>query len=244
MSYRTFHPERLDVATTTISGAEAHHLVHVLRCQVGEGIELFDGQGVSAQALITNATRTEVEVRIESVRTEAYYPTPALTIATAIPKGDRITWIAEKLTELGTARLCPLDLERSVVKPGEGKLQRLKQTVIAACKQSGRNILMPIDLPVHWKHFLNNRGAQEVVLVADPSGVPFREFTGQVSSHSRNLETALEVTACVGPEGGFTEAELDLAREEGANIVSLGDGILRIETAVIALASYFSLTAR
>jgi 16S rRNA (uracil1498-N3)-methyltransferase len=214
-----------------IEGPEAHHLSTVLRAAVGDTVELFDGQGNMATATINAVTKKNVIVDIRDV-----HHTPAaphqLTLATAVPKGERCDWLVEKATELGVTRWVPLITERSTVDPRDSKLDRLRQTVISACKQSGRNWLMEISPVTPWAQFLANFGPEQRFLVAAPGSD--RQFTPAVSRPAA-------LTVAIGPEGGWTDDELDSARQHGAEIVSLGPQILRIETAAIAVAAGWRL---
>lgn len=217
-----------------LPASESHHALHVLRLKSGDELEVFDGKGKLARAAISKVGRKEVSLRIlELLQDEASLPRVSITLATAVPKGDRFRWLVEKATELGVARLVPLIATRSVVDPGQHKLQKLEQTVIAACKQSGRLWLMEIGTSVALTDFVKDCGKTRKILVADTSGRSIREL----DPDKRCLTPFSEISVLIGPEGGFTEEELSLARENGAECLSLGPNMLRIETAAIALCS-------
>jgi 16S rRNA (uracil1498-N3)-methyltransferase len=148
-----------------------------------------------------------------------------LTLATAMPKGERVDWLVEKACELGVSRLQPILTSRSVVDPGSGKLDRLRRGVIEACKQCGRNRLMEIKSPIAWGDLLSE-GTEAIGLVAHPGGASFENWPENSEGTS--------VTLAIGPEGGFSEAEIDAAVVLGWTLVSLGATILRIETAGLA----------
>jgi 16S rRNA (uracil1498-N3)-methyltransferase len=126
----------------------------------------------------------------------------------------------------------PLIMSRSVVIPGAGKLDKMRRTIVEASKQCGRTRLMELEAPLAWSDFVAGQLSKGSAWVAHPSGVPF-EFT-------RDLPPGPVVTA-VGPEGGFTDAELELAAQSGATLISLGPRVLRIETAALALATAFTI---
>src|SRR5262249_32829881 len=120
MSKRFYLPSISAEPTARLGGGEAHHLSRVLRLQPGDLVTLFDGQGSEAQARIDCIDGENVELSIQS-RTTDDSPGRLVTLATAVPKGERFDWLVEKAVELGVHRLIPLVTERSVVKPGDGK---------------------------------------------------------------------------------------------------------------------------
>lgn len=224
MAERFFSPTAAaDTPDFTLDGDEARHLARVRRVRKGELVELFDGQGFAISAEVVAVLKDRVQLR------QAGPPLPdrtapiSLTLATAVPKGDRFDWLVEKATELGVDRLVPLVTERSAVDPRFAKLDRLRRNVIEASKQCGRNRLMRIEPTIPWTDFL--RTQVENALVCHPSGshLPVRWKTSKT----------LDACVTIGPEGGFTEEEVDAARAVGWGIVSLGETLLRIETAGI-----------
>ena len=228
-----FHYEEISSgAEIELTGAEAHHALHVLRMKPGQVVELFDGRGGVGPAEIVAIGRRSLTLRVSEVRRDAEPSGGGLVLGVAVPKGDRFRWLVEKATELGVSTLVPLELERSVVDPGAGKLDKLRQTVVAACKQSGRNRLMEIAEPLSWQRFLDQTCAGRTLLVAHPGGDFLASVLGDASPETR-------WAAAIGPEGGFTDAEIEQARSRGAMIVALGGGILRIETAAVAIAAVF-----
>ena len=238
MSRRFYLPSELNVAAVELAGSEAHHLLHVLRCQVGEKVCLFDGNGTEATARIAAVTKRTAELEIVATRSPEGPEHTQLILATAVPKGERFRWLVEKSTELGVNRLIPLQTSRHVVDPGSGKLEKMRQTVIAACKQCGRNRLMRIGEATPWSTFLENECRDQPVFVAHSDGQPSHEAVRPTGS-----ATATSIVLAVGPEGGFTDAEIDEAVQLGATLVSLGPRILRIETAALAMATLFGQMA-
>jgi 16S rRNA (uracil1498-N3)-methyltransferase len=236
---RFYAPTSLEQPAIELPDEEAHHLQNVLRKRVGDRVAVFDGRGGAAVAEVESLRRNHVRLSILSREPPTAIPSPAIVLATAVPKGDRARWLVEKATELGVDRWVPLQTERGVVDPGETRLDKLRQTVVAACKQCGRNRLLEISSPVTWPELLAESGAAPGLIVADPAGMPARETVG--------TEAAVEsgrLTAAVGPEGGFTPRELDDARAAGAQFVSLGPPVLRIETAALALAALLTCGVR
>ncbi len=228
MSRRFFVSGPLRAGSLRLAGSEAHHLVRVLRIGVGQRVVLFDGGDFEAPADVTGIDAGGVELIVHEPRVSHTEPAVDLVLAVAVPKGDRFGWLVEKATELGVRRLVPLVTERSVVIPGPGKLEKMRRTIIEASKQCRRTRLMELAEPAEWPAFLMQESAAGNIRVAHPAGNPFD--AAQIAGEGR-------VVAAVGPEGGFTEAELELAANRGAALVSLGPRVLRIETAALALAA-------
>ena len=224
---RFYHPGSLTAAHIELEGSEARHLVHTLRKKPGEIVSVFDGEGREATAEILANAKDCVQLKLFDLRAPIQNGRPHLALATAVPKGDRFRWLVEKATELGVDTLHLLRTERSIVHPAQGKMDKMRLTVIAACKQSGRNRLMQINPTVTWADLIQCHSGQQL-LVADPLGQPLASVIG-------SLDSTLPVVMAVGPEGGLTDAERDAATARSARLVSLGGNILRVETAAIAL---------
>jgi 16S rRNA (uracil1498-N3)-methyltransferase len=229
MSERFFIPSPPVHGRVVLTGDEARHLVRVLRGQVGDDVVVFAGEGIEWSAKITRLGRDEAELETGPARHDPPSVGPALSIAVALPKGERQKWLVEKLTELGAAQLIPLETERGVAEATPAACERLRRGVIEACKQCGRNRLMAIGEPRSVATALADMPPDSRVVIADPGGI---------SLDPRGLAAnATSLLAIVGPEGGFTAAEIAAAEQAGAIRVGLGPHILRIETAAIALAA-------
>lgn len=227
MSERFFLDKAPEAGRAELSGDEARHLARVLRAKVGDTISVFDGSGCEWPARITTLGRDRVGLEVGPALTVAI-PPRSLTLAVALPKGDRQKWMVEKLTELGCTRLVPLVTTRGVAEATPGAIQRLMRSVVEACKQCGRNTLLEIASPLTMAQVLAGRDAATLSLIADPEGEPLGPM---LAGH------AGVVLALVGPEGGFTAEELAMATAAGCHRVSLAPHVLRVETAAIALAA-------
>jgi 16S rRNA (uracil1498-N3)-methyltransferase len=216
----------------TLGGSEAHHLLHVHRGKPGMEVILFDGQGGEYLARIVAVERRDVHLDVWE-RQEVSRESPChITLGVALPKGQRQQWLVEKAVELGVAELVPLVTARAVARPAASTLSRLRRTVVESSKQCGRNQLMTITPPLQLTEYL--RGA--------PSAV-----TCRVLVHPARTGQAAEAPAtpasidhrrwhlAIGPEGGFSDEEISLARDSGWVLASLGPRILRVETAAVAL---------
>ena len=229
MSERFFIDDPPAEHRALLEGDEARHLTRVLRAKVGDTVSLFDGRGREWPARVASIGRDRVELDTGAPTID---PLPAgvpLTLAVALPKGDRQKWMVEKLTELGAARLVPLETTRGVAEATAAAHSRLQRAVIEACKQCGRNTLMEIASvrPIHRLLAEASTGARAVI--AHPGGRPLDEAVAS--------QAATEIIALIGPEGGFTDEELGVADRAGVIRVSLGPHILRVETAAIAMAA-------
>jgi 16S rRNA (uracil1498-N3)-methyltransferase len=225
MSERFYLNWPLQPGPVTLEGAEAWHAM-VCRLRPGDAVCLFNGDGLEYWARIVEMGRREVSLEIERVATPQRELPFSLEVAAPLPKGDRGQFLIEKLTELGVTSFVPLACERSVIHPGEAKLEKLERYVIEASKQCGRNVLMRIEPLREWKTYVTPRESDEGRWLAHPLG-----NSTWPQSAPRGGRIA------VGPEGGFTDAELAAGREQGWQLVSLGPRILRIETAAIAMVS-------
>ena len=237
MSDRYFVESPVTSDRAVLAGAEAHHLLHVMRAKAGEQVTLFDGSGWEFEALVQRLGRSEVELAVVARREIDREAVVALTLGVALPKGDRQKWLVEKIVELGVARLIPLETERGVAQPVANALERLRRTVIEASKQCGRNRLMEIAEPRAWKTFLAEYADVPCRMVAHPIGAA-------ANSHSPLTDATYawptgegHIVMAAGPEGGFTEEEAAQAVAQGWQPIDLGPRILRVETAAIALAA-------
>ncbi len=211
-----------------LEGDEAHHLARVRRIAPGAEVELFDGVNTHSQpARVIAVSNRSVELRLEGDPVAGREAAVELTLATALPKGDRIDWLIEKAVEVGVRRLVPLRTERSVVDPREAKLDRLRRRIIEASKQCGRNRLMELSAPVDWASFQNmTDGCTR--LFADPEGPP--------PAHWPTLPPHQRRVLAIGPEGGWSDREREAALADPVNgwtPVGLGTILLRIETAAL-----------
>jgi 16S rRNA (uracil1498-N3)-methyltransferase len=225
VSIRFYCPDIPRDGRCRLPAEEARHLIRASRHVLGDRVELFDGFGFATIAQVVEMGRDHVVLAVEGPRIPEVPPPCFLTLATAIPKGDRFDWLVEKATEIGIERLIPLVTERSVVDPRESKLERLRRTILEASKQARRNRLMALDAPMSWSDLVRSTEFQ-VCLIARPDGLPPACWP--------HLPKGRSITLAVGPEGGFSPAEEDLADLHGWCPIRLSTNVLRIETAGLA----------
>ncbi|MCC7205007.1 MAG: 16S rRNA (uracil(1498)-N(3))-methyltransferase [Phycisphaeraceae bacterium] len=207
---------------------EARHALRVLRLRPGEPVEIFNGQGLAARGDFLCQGR-DAGVKLTSLR-HTPRPMPTLTLAVAMPKGPRVDQLVSQLTQLGVDTLVPLLTERTVVDPGQSKLDRLRKLVIESAKQCGRDWLMDIAPPTTFSVLLTL--PRDLLLIADPLGRPLDAHTTQQAAPSPHSLLVL-----VGPEGGLTPDETELAIAAGGRPWRFASHILRIETAAVAAAA-------
>lgn len=228
MSNRFFINEQLGLGEFRLEGSECHHLTHVRRFATNDEVVLFNGDGKDYVGTISQIEKKTVLIEIlrelEVDRELSFH----LHIASAMPKSDRTDFLIEKLTELGVSEFTPLITIRSVVKPDDSKREKLERAVIESSKQCGRNKLMKINSPSRWSDWQNKQFGFRLIA-----------HTGNSNEKIGNNPIEQSVLIAIGPEGGFTNEEVEQAAANGWNTFSLGSRILRIETAAIAAACRF-----
>ena len=229
MSRRFFAESPISGDNIELTGPEAQHLAKVMRAKAGDEVTIFDGTGFEFGAEVTIVARASVELRIIE-RREVDRELPfELTLAVALPKGDRQRWLVEKAVELGCTRLQPIVTTRGVAQPTGNALARLERAVIEASKQCGRNHLMEIARPQRLSDLLTSTDKSATRLLAHPDG--------DAASLNETRESDSKTVVAIGPEGGFAPEEVALAEAEGWRRLPLGPRILRTETAAIACAT-------
>jgi len=212
-----------DTGTLILSEEESKHLCKVMRKDVGDKVFILDGKGKKATAEITLAHSKKAEVSILEVQTIERRSAVHLTIAIAPTKNlNRIEYFVEKATEIGIDAIQPIlchQSERKIL-----KTDRLEKIAIAAMKQSGQVFLPEISELVSVSEFIRT----------NPNGLiaycPEHLTNPQLLNEVKNRES---ITILIGPEGDFTQEEVNFALENGYKTVSLGNSILRTETAGI-----------
>jgi 16S rRNA (uracil1498-N3)-methyltransferase len=225
-------PAEVQDGALVLRGEEAHHLARVRRHRQGEVVEVVDGAGNWYQVRIESVDRDEVQAQILDHQQDRGESPVRLSLAAALVKGQRFDFLVEKATELGVAEMVPLLTERGVVKAGsEHKAARWEHLARAALKQCGRSRLPQIAAPAALAEVVRAgvEGGQQVLLAVPAGGEELRRcLDGQ---------RAGRVVLAVGPEGGFSPGEVEVARRQGARVFSWGNRVLRSETAGMVLAA-------
>ncbi|MDZ4820121.1 MAG: 16S rRNA (uracil(1498)-N(3))-methyltransferase [Planctomycetota bacterium] len=242
MADRYFAESPITGSSAELTGPEAHHLAHVMRAKVGTEVTLFDGTGQEFAAQVQRVGRSTIELTITSAVAVDRELNLEVTIGVALPKGDRQRWLIEKLTELGTHTVVPLITHRTVAQPYDSALAKLRRGVIEASKQCGRNRLLQIAEPLIWETFMQQTPGSSVRLLAHPS-VESAVAENGPSSWINRAASASQIACAIGPEGGLTDEEVQLASAAGWQTVNLGQRILRVETAAVAMMAAIALPA-
>jgi 16S rRNA (uracil1498-N3)-methyltransferase len=226
MSERFFLEQPIcNAVTATLVNAEAHHLIKVMRAKIGDTLTLFDGSGAEYLGRVSSLSRSSVEVTIEQRSEVNREPQRELILAAALPKGDRQKVLLEKIVELGVKNFIPLQTSRGVAEAGTQVIERLQRQVIEASKQCGRNTLMQIAPALSLENLVSSRPG----MLLHPHGETW-------NGCNVNQE---QLCVAIGPEGGFTEQEIAAGQKAGWPLLSLGNRILRVETAAIAIAARY-----
>jgi 16S rRNA (uracil1498-N3)-methyltransferase len=224
-----------------VDGSAANHITRVLRLRSGDALTVFDGSGGEFGARIEEFRKDSVVVTVEEHRPLDRESPLSLTLAQGISRGERMDWVIQKATEIGTSRIVPLFTKRSMVrldeKQAERKLQHWRAIAIAACEQSGRNKLPELASPIDFFDVLpaDSPGATRILL--SPTGDLRIEDLPDVG---RDVDPGVRpvmsnrVTVLIGPEGGLDDVEQEAALAAGFKAVRLGPRVLRTETAAIA----------
>jgi 16S rRNA (uracil1498-N3)-methyltransferase len=230
--HRIFSAEPLQVGNLAIWGEEAHHAARVKRLVANDAVELLDGRGTVARARIVEISKPrgqwQLNLSIEQVR-QTPPLMPRLEVCCPAPKGPRLGDLIEGLSQVGAACWAPLVTIRGVTDPRPGKLERLERTAIEAAKQCGRAWILEMGAAMSLKQALD-AGDRGRVIVAEAGSARYQPAAGASGGGGM-------VRVLVGPEGGWTDEELSLARACGAKACSFGPHIMRIETAAVVAAA-------
>ncbi|MCH8029402.1 MAG: 16S rRNA (uracil(1498)-N(3))-methyltransferase [Candidatus Dadabacteria bacterium] len=225
-----FHlpPQEITKGAVTIRGQDFRHIVKSLRLGVGSALTLFGGTGIEYGGVITSVGPRFLEVRICSSESVDRESPLRITLFQAIARGEKMDAVIEKTTELGVSAIVPVITERTQVK-GTRRVPRWRRVAVEAAKQSGRTSPPEVFEPVEFAQAL------EMQKTTGP-GVLFYE-RGKKRFSSKELKSKQSVSIFTGPEGGFSEAEVEEAHKSGCRVHSLGPRILRTETAgIVAVA--------
>ena len=225
--------------TVTLAAGDAHKIVAVLRLRAGDEIEIIDSAAQRFRASVQIDGRT-VSAALGERTAQAQRRGPEIVVAQGIPKGQKMDFVVEKLTELGAAEIVPLRSERTVVSDvSPNKLERWKRLARAAAAQCGRSDIPHVAQPADLTELMARFGEFDLVLL--PWEVAPEEPLAR--RLPQMLSGARRVLVVIGPEGGFSHAEADAAAAAGANIISLGPRVLRTETAGLVTLSILSFAS-
>lgn len=207
----------------------SHHLMTVLRVKIGDKITVFNGQGGEYLSVITQMNKKQVIAQVTDFNDRDSESPLELYLAQGISRGEKMDYTIQKAVELGVKKIIPLLTERCTVKLDEDRrikrFQHWQSIIISACEQSGRNripeLLMPMSLEKSW-----------TCMKADWNFVLSPVATAQLKNQP--VQKQQSVLLLIGPEGGLSEVEIQLATQQGYLPLNLGPRILRTETAAVA----------
>ncbi len=208
----------------------AHHASRVLRLREGDAVQVFDGLGDASDATI--ASISGKRVLLGDLRACVRQAVPALPIvlAQAMSSSEKMDWVVQKATELGAAEIVPVQTQRSIARltgeRAEKRVEHWRNVAVSACEQSGRNVLPRLHAPqelASWLQEMRGQAGSKYILLPDGAG-----------SLKDQARPEGPVTLLIGPEGGFTREEADMARQAGFVPILLGPRVLRTETAALA----------
>ncbi|MGB9612917.1 MAG: 16S rRNA (uracil(1498)-N(3))-methyltransferase [Candidatus Margulisiibacteriota bacterium] len=226
----------------TITGSDVHHIRDVLRMKTGDFLELLDGTGKVYRVRILKIEQERIICEIISQQQIETEPKVKVTIAQALPKGRKMDLVVEKCTELGVYQIIPMLTERTIAKTA--KLDRWRKIAKSAAEQSGRGTIPEVSPLTSFEDILKMRKQFDLALI--PWELEKEKTLKQVLKNflipqSSNLQIPISrssnILILVGPEGGFAQKEIDLAKEAGFISISLGKRILRTETAGLMILS-------
>jgi 16S rRNA (uracil1498-N3)-methyltransferase len=240
-----------------LTGEQAHQIKRVLRLHPGDRVMLLDNQGSVYEAALVDYLPDGIRFQVESQKPATGEPATHLTLCQAALKGERFEWVLQKGTEIGVSRFVPIICARNVVDDLRAiaqKRARWERIILEATEQCGRGRLPELTDPqpftdaIAANPFAAERSRAQESLVAQPPALrliaweelrnsPQGESRLATALRARNLRVGMRIQVFVGPEGGFTAAEIDLAHHHGLEPVSLGPRTLRAETAGVVVAA-------
>jgi 16S rRNA (uracil1498-N3)-methyltransferase len=205
----------------------AQHVSKALRLKTGDALTVFDGRGGEYEAVIQRVDRERVDVKVGAARDVERESALAIGLVQGLPEADKMDWIIQKAVELGVGWIQPLVCDRSVVRlAGERAARReahWRRVAVAACEQSGRNRIPEVRATLAYQSW-----------IAEPSQLPRWMLQPGAPALASHAAPAGPFELLVGPEGGLSDRERELALYRGCEPVALGPRVLRTETAPLA----------
>lgn len=245
---RYFVKNRANEERFFIDADDRHHIIKVMRMDIGEKIICVDPDGNSAVCKIAEITDERVVADVVQWKMEISELPISITIASGLPKGDKLEWIIQKGTELGAHQFLPYSAARSIVKWDEKKaakkIERWQKIAKEAAEQSHRNLIPQVLNPLNFKALLEKSKEFKYKLAAFED----ESRSGEVSTFSATLQkmqSGESLLIVFGPEGGLSDEEVKAFKDHGFNLCGLGPRILRTETAPLyalaAISYHFEL---
>ncbi|MCS6305514.1 MAG: 16S rRNA (uracil(1498)-N(3))-methyltransferase [Nitrospira sp.] len=229
-------PQCITPPTLSITGDLLHHLRDSLRVTIGETLWFGDGQDTKYRAEITDVSKQTVTGRILETVPEPLRHTPRLILGQSLLKGEKMDWVIQKATELGVAKLVPIESRHSVVQLKtdrvDHQLARWQRIALEAAQQSEQWRIPPIATPKSLAALLASRTTGTITLM-----LAERREGKSLQTVELPQDVTGSVLVLIGPEGGWSQEEVQIAEQAGVAFITLGQQILRSETAAIAAIS-------
>ncbi|MEK6300150.1 MAG: 16S rRNA (uracil(1498)-N(3))-methyltransferase [Acidobacteriota bacterium] len=239
MQRRRFYapPDNINNEVVMLSRDETHHLTRVLRLKPGDEAFVFDGCGREYRCNFLRVEETHARLAVGDELADVVESPLCLTLGQALAKGEKFDFIVQKATELGVSSIVPLITDRADVKLAEArsekKVERWRRISLEALKQCGRRRLVEIEAPMTVGELLDRR-VRDIDAVIACTVIVFSEQGGIVIADAfKGLAAGSNLTALIGPEGGWSDDEISLFAERGVKSVTLGPRVLRTETAAV-----------
>lgn len=220
--------ENINDHTITLEGENAKHIGNVLRAKKGDIITVCDGEGRDYECEITEITKKEVIAKVIDIFTSDNEPSVKIILYQGLPKADKMELVIQKCIEIGVDRIVPVKTEHTVVKldgKEDKKIQRWNKIAEAAAKQCGRGKIPVVDNVMTFKEAISE------ALSLDSAIIPYeKEKENSLKTFAKGFK-GKSIGIFIGPEGGFSNDEIDFAISKGVKSVTLGKRILRTETA-------------
>jgi 16S rRNA (uracil1498-N3)-methyltransferase len=245
MPRRRFYapPDEITGSIVTLSTHETHHLIHVLRMTPGDEAFVTDGCGREYRCTFRGIEGNRAHLNIDETLSDVVESHLQITLAQALAKGEKFDFIIQKATELGVSAIVPLMTRYADVRLDDQqkttRLERWRRISLEAVKQCGRRNLVEITTPCTLREFIAERAQRspdlpavssdvqhELLLFCEKGGGPVTDALAEMPSNRR-------VSALIGPEGGWSDDELEALKEGGCLAVNLGPRVLRTETAAV-----------
>ena len=218
-------PDDIHGDAISLTGEDVRHIRKVLRHKAGDTLTLSDGCGTDYTAGITEILPDRITLQITGSKQTDSEMRLSVTLFQCIPKSGKMDFITQKCTELGVARIVPVESEHAVGKPDSPqRIARYRKIAAEAAKQCGRGIIPTVEEPITFADAVNRFSEFDLVIM------PY-EGAKEGSLREALSAPARSAALLIGPEGGFSDKEVALAKAHGASIVTLGKRILRTETA-------------
>ena len=237
MARRRFYapPDQIENSFIALSVGETHHLIHVLRMTPGDEAFVFDGCGSEFRCCFRSVKDDRAQLDVLDALTGDVESPVDVTLAHALAKGEKFDFIIQKATELGVSRIAPLMTRYAELRLDDRqvskRVERWRRISLEALKQCGRRRLVEIGAPLTLREFFGENSRFQ----ADSAVLLFSE-RGGVALPDALIATAKlrHVVALIGPEGGWSDDEIELLQQLGCKPVTLGPRVLRTETAALA----------